>query len=728
MQLRLLLGLILLFVKVPLVAQDKLLTIDDLYDPQKKINFNGKSLHGLSWLKDGEHYLRPAKNGPPSIVEARSGQSTPLVEADLLSDKFAALPGFSQKDAGKVPGKARYRLDPNEVGILITYDKDLYYYHKNNEELRRLTRNSEEEKVAGFSPSGEWISFVRGFDLHVIEVETGEETRLTAGDSSTLRNGLLDWVYQEEIYGRYNYKGYWWSPDSRYIAFLQLDNAKVPEFTVINHLPLHLDRETYHYPKAGDPNPVVQLGVLSIRNGTTKWVDLNEYDPVKILIVRVGWHPENEYVIFQVQDREQRWLDLNKADVSDGSVERLLRERSEAWVNVLGEPHFLEDGSFLWQSERTGYRHLYHCLPDGKVKRPLTSGEWEVRDLEGINEDTADVFFSGTKDSPIGQQVYRVRLDGTGLKRITEEEGSHTADFNSKNTLFIDSWSRVDVPTKVFLSDAEGHRVRGIEENKVEELDEYTLGPVEFLQVKTRDGFTMEAMMIKPPDFDPSEKYPVMSYTYSGPHSQSVTNRWRGTTGMWHQMLAQKGYIIWACDNRTASGKGVKSTWPGYRNLGELELRDLEDGLDWLKSQPYVDGSRIGLWGWSYGGYMTAYAMTHSKSFKVGISGAPVTDWSLYDSVYTERYMAMPQNNREGYDASSVLKAAGDLHGKLLLIHGSIDDNVHIQNTLKFAYELQKAGKQFDLMVYPKSRHGVSDAKQVKHLRQMMTQFILDNL
>jgi len=262
----------------------------------------------------------------------------------------------------------------------------------------------------------------------------------------------------------------------------------------------------------------------------------------------------------------------------------------------------------------------------------------------------------------------------------------------------------------------------------VDALGQYKLGKVEFMNVKTRDGFTMEAMMIKPPDFDPAKKYPVWSYTYSGPQAPQVRNSWGGATFMWHQMLAQKGYIIWVCDNRTASSKGVNSAWPLYKNFGELELRDLEDGFTWLKSQPYVDASRIGLWGWSYGGYMTSYALTHSQTFKIGIAGGTVSDWRNYDSIYTERYMATPQNNPDGYWKSSPVHFAKDLHGKLLLIHGAIDDNVHMANTIQLLYELQKAGKQVQIMVYPKSRHGVTDPVLVKHLRQMMTDFILGNL
>jgi dipeptidyl-peptidase-4 len=259
-------------------------------------------------------------------------------------------------------------------------------------------------------------------------------------------------------------------------------------------------------------------------------------------------------------------------------------------------------------------------------------------------------------------------------------------------------------------------------------LSQYKLGTTELMQVKTRDGFPMEAMMIKPPDFDARKKYPVLEFTYSGPHAPQVRNGWGGSTYMWHQLLAEKGYIIWICDNRTASGKGQEATAPVYRNFGELELRDLEDGLAWLKSQPYVDGDRIGIWGWSYGGFMTSYALTHSQSFKVGIAGGTVADWRDYDTIYTERYMGTPQNNREGYKKSSPVNAAKDLHGKLLLIHGAIDDNVHLQNTVQFVYELQKAGKQFQVMIYPKSRHGVTDPLLVKHMRTMMTDFIVTNL
>jgi dipeptidyl-peptidase-4 len=407
----------------------------------------------------------------------------------------------------------------------------------------------------------------------------------------------------------------------------------------------------------------------------------------------------------------------------------VLHETSKAWVEVTDDnPRWLKDGTFLWLSDRTGFKHIYHYAPNGKLLHQVTDGRWDVRSIEGADEAKGLVYFTGMEHSPIATHVYRVKLDGTGQTRLTQAEGSHRASFNATMTHFVDSWSDINTPTQVRLNNADGTLARVLDENKVAALAQYKLGRAEFVQVPTRDGFTMEAMMIKPPDFDPAKKYPVLQFTYSGPQAPQVRNNWGGPTYMWHQLMAQKGYIIWVCDNRTASNKGVESAYPVYNNFGALELRDLEDGLTWLKRQPYVDGSRIGLWGWSYGGFMTAYALTHSQSYKLGIAGGTVSDWRDYDSIYTERYMRTPQHNPEGYQQSAPRRAAKDLHGKLMLIHGAIDDNVHMQNTIQFAYELQKANKDFQLMIYPKSRHGVTDPLLVRHMRQMMTDFILQNL
>jgi dipeptidyl-peptidase-4 len=323
--------------------------------------------------------------------------------------------------------------------------------------------------------------------------------------------------------------------------------------------------------------------------------------------------------------------------------------------------------------------------------------------------------------------VYRVRIDGSGFERLSKAAGTHHAEFSPGFGFFIDQWSDVSTPTQVRLHRADGRDVRALHENRVDVLAGYTLSKPEFVQVKARDGFVMEAMMIKPPDFDPNRRYPVYQFTYGGPHAQQVRNAWNLQT-MYHQLLAEHGVIVWVCDNRTASGKGVESTWPVFKNFGELELRDIEDGLSWLKQQRYVDGGRIGIHGWSYGGFMTTYALTHSTSFAMGIAGGTVADWRNYDTVYTERYMGTPQQNPDGYRSSSPRWAANNLHGALLLIHGAIDDNVHISNTMQLVYELQKADKPFELMLYPKSRHGVTDPALVRHLRGLMFDFTIKHL
>ncbi|MGH9914929.1 MAG: alpha/beta hydrolase family protein, partial [Pyrinomonadaceae bacterium] len=312
--------------------------------------------------------------------------------------------------------------------------------------------------------------------------------------------------------------------------------------------------------------------------------------------------------------------------------------------------------------------------------------------------------------------------------RLSNETADTRADFNPQFTSYIAFTSTALQPTQTGLYSSDGKLVRVIEENHVPALAEYNLVKPEFMQVKTRDGFVMEAMMIKPLDFDPNKKYPVMSYTYSGPAAPSVRNSWTGTRSLWHQFLAQKGYIIWICDNRSASAKGMQSTYTSYRNFGEGELRDLEDGVTYLKSLPFVDSQRIGLWGWSFGGFMTSFALTHSQSFKIGIAGGLVSDWHNYDSIYTERYMALPSENKDGYEKSSVYKSAANLHGKLMILHGVIDDNVHIQNSIQFVNALQFAGKDFQLMLYPQSRHGVVEARRVKHMYTLMTKFVLENL
>ena len=723
-----------LLLSLPAAAQDKLLSVEQIYSPDKnvRVDFAGTP-PSPRWLRDGKHYLVTAPAGKPGArllkVNARTGESAPFHDAAKMEAALAALPGFAADAARRLANSTTYQMNAAQTAALLNHANDLFYYEFNSARATRLTNNADDEVGESFSPDGKMVAFVRGNNLHVVDVGTQKERALTTDGAPKILNGRLDWVYQEELYGRGNFEGYWWSPDSTMLAYLRFDETRVPEFTVVDHIPIHQTLETTPYPKAGDPNPVVKLGVVDAAGGDTRWVDTaGKYKPEDLLIVRVGWTPDGKRVMYQAQNREQTWLDLNLADAREGKTATLFRETGKAWVEVIDPPHWLADGTFVWQSERDGWRHLYHYAADGKLIRQITKGEWEVRSLEAVDERAKAIYFAGTERSHITADVYRVNLDGTNLRRLTEAGGTHRAAFSPTFDLFVDSWSDVLTPTQVRLYDSEGKLVRVIDENRRAEAARYRWGKPEFLKVKARDGFVLDAQIIRPPDFDPAKKYPVMSFTYSGPHAPQVRNGWGGTGYLWHQMLAQKGYIVWILDNRTASGQGYAATAPVYKNFGELELRDLEDGVAWLKSQPYVDGGRIGLWGWSYGGFMTTYALTHSKSFKIGIAGGSVTDWRDYDSIYTERYMLTPQNNPEGYKKASPLHYAKDLHGKILLIHGLMDDNVHVQNTIQFAYELQKAGKPFQLMLYPKSRHGVTDPALVSHMRQMMTDFLVQNL
>lgn len=723
------------FVALPVgtvLAQDKLLTVDTIYDPKDKINFGGTPTLGLRWTGDPNFYLQ-AKRVEGRIfdlmkVNAATGESTPLFDASKMEAALAKLPGIKAGVARQLAHQPAYQFNATQTAVLFNIDADLYFYELGGDAAKRLTNNSDQEDEEDFSPDGKWISFVRKQNLFVVEIASGKETALSNDANENFLNGRLDWVYEEELYGRGNTRGYWWSPDSKYLAYLRLDESPVKKFPITDHIPREQDLEMTDYPMAGDPNPTVKLGVATIANGATKWVDTAKYKPDDMLIARVTWQPDSRRVVYHVQNREQTFLDLNAAAPGDGRPATLFTERTQAWVEAGDNWAWLRDGSFLWRSERSGYMHIYHYAADGKLIKQITTGDWEARDIKAVDETNGVIYFTSNEHSPIAEHVYRIKMDGTEMARITAVEGNHTVDFNANGTLFIDNWSDINTPAQTRIMKSDGSLARVITENKVPELAEYKLGKAEFMQVKTRDGFTMEAVMIKPPDFDPNKKYPVMSYTYSGPHAQTVKNSWGGARYMWHQMLAQKGYIIWMCDNRSASGKGAVSTWTAYKKMGPGELSDLEDGVAYLKSLPYVDGSRIGLWGWSYGGYMTSFALTHSTVFKIGIAGGTVSDWRNYDSIYTERYMLTPQHNAEGYDNGAVTPAAAKLSGKLLLIHGAIDDNVHMSNSIQFAYALQKANKPFQFMPYAKSRHGVTDPALVRHMQQMMTDFILANL
>jgi len=714
----------------PVLAQQRPLTLQRIFDPRTRENFSGVPQKDFVWIDD-RSFLWPRTDAAGNVIEYRvvdavRGTERLLVERRLLQQKILERSGMDEKQAERLSSRPSLELNRKRDAILLTINQDLYVYSLRDGTLSRLTSGKGLEEEPTFSPDGTMVAFVRDFDLWVVTLADAREQRLTVDGNPQLLNGKLDWVYQEEIYGRGKFRGYWWSPDSTRIAFLQLDEKPVPEFTLVDHIPYRQELEVTDYPKAGDPNPTVRLFTVRVPSAERRLVDPSKYAGADILIVDVSWTPDGRQLVYQVQDREQTWLDLNFAPMTTGAPRTLLRETTPAWVDVHGSPEFLADGSFLWFSERSGFKHLYHYRSEGTLIRQITSGDWEARVLHGVDEKNRWIYFSGTERSPLGSDVYRVRLDGSGLRRLSASAGTHSALFSPSFTYFLDTWSDISTPPQVHLHRSDGARVRTVDPNPVSR--DYLFAIPEFLQVKTRDGFVMEAMMIRPPDFDPSREYPVYQHVYGGPHAQRVRNAWVEDRNMFHQLLATNGMVVWLCDNRTASGKGAISTWPVYKQFGETELRDIEDGVAWLKEQPWVDGSRILLEGWSYGGFLVSYALTHSKTFAAGIAGGSVTDWGDYDSIYTERYMLTPQRNPEGYRKSSPRHAAERLHGRLLLLHGTMDDNVHAQNTVQFAYALQQAGKPFEMMLYPRSRHHVNDPELVWHMRQLMFDFALRTL
>lgn len=724
-----------LLAAAPSVAQRNALTIEDIYSYEGWKRFNGSTAAAMTWVPAGgpwlndAQYLWPAETGAWLRVDAISGASRPLYTHADLERALAAI-GVGEADARAAARRTPAIFNGARDAFLVAVNDDLFVYHIATERASRLTASPGAKTEATFSPDGRNVAFIKNHNLFVATIGATGERAVTSDGSDVLLNGTLDWVYSEELYGRGNHRGYWWSPDSAHIAFLQFDERAVPQYTLVDDLPYHPTVERWHYPKAGDPNPIVRLGVIDTSSGSLQWVDTSTYSD--FLIVNVGWTPDND-VVYQIQDRRQTWLDLNRADRRNGTPRRLLRETSDAWVerwqDSSVDPLWLTDGSFLWLSERSGWRHFYHYNADGTLIKQVTHGEWEVRRTHGVDRTGTWAYFSSTGNSPLTLDVYRVRLDGTDLQRLSATPGRHQVFVNPSSTLFLDSWSAVMTPPQVRVHRTDrGELVRVADPNPVPALKEHALSVPEFVQVSTRDGFVMEAMMIKPPNFDPSRRYPVYQFTYAGPHSQQVVNAWTGTDFLFHQLLAQRGIIVWICDNRTASGKGMKSAWPLYKNFGELELRDIEDGLAWLRRQPYVDGSRIGIAGVSFGAYMTLYAMTHSRSFTMGIAEGAVTDWRNYDTIYTERYMGLPSENPDGYRKSSPRFDAARLSGELLLIHSTLDDNVHPQNANQFAYELQRAGMPFRMMNYPRSAHGVNDPQLSVHLRRLMLDFTAQNL
>jgi len=692
-------------------AAPKRLTLEQTLGLGDKVDFAGE-LPKYAWAADGVHLEFTEGDKTVWIDPATWSESAPPPKEEKAAPKVdgsleAALTAAGVEEA--LAKKGRVRASAGD-GKLVELDGARWWFADGA--ARKLADASGGAlELDELSPDGAHLAFVQANDLVVVDTATGERRELTSDGSADIFNGILDWVYQEELYGRGDFKGFWWSPDSKHLAFLRLDETAVHDFTVIDHIEkghFRVKSEITRYPKVGDPNPVAALALADVTGpANVRWVDFSHHAAAEPLVVRVEWAPSG-HLVYMLQDRIQTWCEVQRVEPATMAANTILREQSASgWVNRPESPTWLADGTFLWLSERSGYRHLYRVTTDGTLVSTLTSGEWAVGALEHVDEAGGQLFFTGTKDGAVHRNLYRVGLDGTGLVRLTGGAGSHSARWNPARTFFLDRWSTLAEPTRLALRDADGNLVRELGQAVPADLATYATSTSELLEIPARDGFPLDIAVMKPVDVEPGRRYPIWISTYSGPDAPSVSNSWNSSS--WNQFLAQNGLIVLTVNVRTASGKGQAVIEQCYKRLGLQELADLEDAVAWVCANRQGDPARVGITGGSYGGFMSALAMTHSDKFALAIAASGVFDWRMYDTIYTERYMSTPALNPDGYAATSVVEHAANLHGHLVITHGEMDDNVHLQNAVQLVYALQKAGKDFEFVLYPQSRHGIGD-------------------
>ena len=687
---------------------------------------DGMPPSGYSWSPNGARlaFLRKSETGKKPQLNIIGIQSATTIHLTRNPDESQeGLPITS------------FDWSPSGDAIVAVSSGDLYLIPVGVIPVaapRRLTTTDAAEKDAKFSPDGAMIGFVRDHNIWVLDLATHRERRMTGGNIEGVINGEIDWVYEEEFEIS---SGWWWSPGSTRIAYLQFDQRMVPTYPIVDWIPTHPEVERQHYPKAGDNNAIVRVGVVDARAGAdtgtlsgpppTRWIDMGA--DTDIYIPRVAWTANDDLLAVQRLNRDQTHLELLLCDLTAGTVRPVVEEFDPKWINIGDDWKFLSHGDLLiWGSERDGHRHLYLYDLQGRLIRPLTTGAWDVTALSGVDAAGKRVFYISTQENPRQRQMYQVSIESGGPpRRITSGEGWHTVWVSPGGGHYVDSHSTAMNPPTITVKDTSGAIKATLDEGMRKELAAYRRGRVEFRDVPSKDGTLLPAMITLPPDFDPARRYPVLVYVYGGPHAQVVADQWGNARGLWHQMLAARGIIVWSLDNRGMGGRGHAWETPVYRDLGRQELADQLEGVAHLKTLPYVDGSRIAIWGWSYGGYMTLYSLLNSPgTFKAGVAVAPVTDWRDYDTIYTERYMDRPADNEAGYRDSSPLLKAASLADPLLLVHGSSDDNVHMQNSVQILEAFVNAGKPVEFMLYPRKNHGILGGPARTHLYEKITRFL----
>ena len=717
-------------------AQEKQkVTVEWIYSDESRETF---ALPLYQWLDNSRALYydvkKPQEERTLEILDPLTGELNVLLDtakARQSLEKYLGKEGTPKALAWPevVTGDARYAA--------YSFGGDIYILDTTAARFLRVTDTPEEEIGARISPDGGLIAYVRGRNIYVYDLLRKTERPLTGDGSDTILNGELSFMYGEDVFNR-EATELWWSPDSQALAYLQIDVSDITEFQYEDFQPFNPRVIKQRYPLVGEKIETARVGIAELSSGGTTWVDVtgrpDEY------VVHVDWLPGGRKLSVQILNRDQDVLDLYFADRETGRSRHILKEADEAWVNVGDDLYFLKDGKrFIWGSEDEGFKHLYLYDSDGKLLSPITRGNWAVRapfqtsywngrSVVAIDEKSQSLFFTGLEKSSLERHLYKIRFDGSGMQRLTREDGFHSVTFSPDGRFYFDLYSTVSTPPSLYLCRSDGTARQLLAGPKFDVLAGFDIQSPEIFTVPADDGFALPAQLLKPRDFDPKKRYPVILYHYGGPSAPTVLNIWQGMN-LFHQILLDKGYLVFSVDNRSATGisKTLENTIL-HQMIGPNELKDLVAGVKWLKSQPFVDPERVGIWGWSYGGCMTLLALTRSHEFKAGIAVAPVTDQRFHEPKWAEFAMKRPQDRLEDWEAVSLLRYAKDLHGRLMIVHGTYDDNVRIVNTWAFVDALVQAGKDFDMMVYPMRKHGIADRPARINLFDKMVEFWTRNL
>ena len=714
-----------------LAQQKRDVTLDDIF---KNGAFSQKSVFGINWMKNGRFYTTLSNNRSLNASFVISYDITTGLPKDTLVDSR------DLKIDGQSIGIDAYSLSADEKKILIASQQEAIYrrsrkaynyiYDISSKSLKALAKGAKQSN-ATFSPDGSKIAFNRENNLYYYDLEKNKEVAVaTDGEWNTIINGSTDWVYEEEFSLT---RAFFWSPDGSNIAYCKFNESGVKEYNMQLWGELYPEDYKFKYPKAGEDNSSVQVFIYNLDNSTQKEIDLGS--DKDIYIPRMQWTADANVLSLVKLNRLQNKMELIHVNAQSGESKVILTEESDTYVDIdyTDDLTYLSDNkSFIKSTEKDGYKHIYQYGLDGKLIRQITSGEWEVTNFIGVDEKKKLVYFVSAEDSPLERYLYSIRLNGKSKKKLTTSQGSHNINFSRDFSYFIDYYSAASKPMRVSLHKApSGQEVKVLEDNQelADRLETFRLGSKEYFSFDNKEGTSLNGYMIKPADFDASKKYPVLMYVYGGPGSQLVMNRWGGTREAWYHHLASQGYLIVCIDNRGTGGRGRSFKHITYGQMGKYEVADQIAGAKYLADLSYVDASRIGIWGWSYGGYMSSLSMFLGEGlFKSAIAVAPVSSWRFYDTIYTERYLKRPQDNEGGYDDYSPLSHVDKLDGAYLLIHGTGDDNVHFQNSVALQNALIAADKQFQSFYYPNRNHGIYGGNTTYHLYSMMTNFIKNNL